>query len=254
MNVINELDKAIVMKAKTSWHGHHPKTAHSVTDFNFEEDGVFYGSCLRKQWYDWKEVEPLWETITPTRCYAREFGGYVQKFIEDLLALGGFLIQKEIKLPEVKIEGLTKPLHGRIDDILSRSDTLERTMLEIKSTHGRKFNSKQFGIMYHGPTRENIYQLGFYRKYYPETINAFHLIYFSREDFNRRDFQDEIDMWCPQQFDFKWWVKLETYLANKVLPKRDYRPAADKGRNAWSCKYCDYDAVCWDVHAELKGE
>jgi len=254
LNIINELDAAIVMKAKKSWWEHHPKTAHSVTDFSFEEDGKYFGSCLRKQYYDWKEVEPLWETINPTRCYAREFGSYVQKFVEDLLALRGFLIQKEVKLPPIKIEGLTKPLHGRLDDILSRADTMDRTMVEIKSCHGRKFNSKQFGIMYHGPTRENVYQLGMYKKYFPETIQNHHLIYFSREDFNRRDFVDTENMWVPTEFDFKYWVMLEDYLANKVLPKRTYRANADKGRSAFPCSWCDYDSVCWEIHRELEGE
>lgn len=254
MNVINELDKAIVQLAKKSWWEHHPKTAHSITDFDFVDNGIFYGTCIRKQYYDWTEVEPLWDTIKPTRCYAREFGKYVQKFVEDLLASQGFLIEKEVKLPEVQIKELTKPLHGRIDDIIRRVDSLEQTMLEIKSCHGRKFNSPVFGIAKLGPTKENKCQLGFYRKHYPEVLDAYHLIYFSREDFNRRDFIDSVDMWCPQEWDFRWWVKLEKYLCNKQLPVRDYRPAAERGRKAWSCVYCDYDSVCWDLHDTLEGE
>lgn len=254
MNIIDELDKAIVQRAKKSFWEHHPKTGHSITDYSFLSGGEYCGSCIRKQYYDWKEVEPLWDTIKPTRCYAREFGSYVQLFIEDLLKERGFIIRKEIRLPEIKIKELVYPLHGRVDDILETTDDMDKMMLEIKSTHGRKFNSKQFGIMYHGPTKENMAQLSFYKKYFPEEIKEHHLTYFSREDFNRRDFIEGQNMALPEKFDYTYWKILEVFLANKVLPKRDYRPAADKGRKAWSCVYCDYDAVCWDVHGALEGE
>ena len=260
MNIINELDLAIVARAKKSWHGHHPKSAHSVSNYPFEEDGIFYGTCLRAQYYDWMEVEPLWNTIKATRCYAREFGPYVQLFIEDLLHERDFLISKEIKLPEIKVPELTRPIHGRIDDVLSKMDSLTQYGLEIKSCHGRAFSSPRFGIMYQGAKRDNIYQVGFYKKYYPEAVKEWHLTYFSREDFNRKDFTEGATTF-PQEFDFKWWIKLEDYLANRVLPTRKYRVIQAQSkkkpvpeRERFSCSWCDYNTVCWDVHKGLEGE
>jgi len=250
MNLINELDKAIAKLNKGNWEKHHPKTAHYVTDYLFDYEGTIHGkSCLRKQYYDWNSVPPIWEDIESKRLYGREFGKYVQRFMEDLLMIGGYAIKKEVSLPEIKIEGLKYPIHGRIDDILLYADLMY--MLEIKSCHGRKVNSKQFGIMYHGADIDHKYQVAMYKKYYPNQMDEYHLLYFSREDFNRREFIAEDNMNLPEEFDFKYWKILEGYLEKKELPPRDIREDVAKGEKSWMCQWCDYKTLCYEVHKNI---
>lgn len=250
MNLINELDKAIAKLNRANWEKHHPKTAHYVTDYLFDYEGTINGkSCLRKQYYDWNSVPPIWEDIESKRLYGREFGKYVQRFMEDLLMIGGYAIKKEVSLPEIKIEGLKYPMHGRIDDILLFADLMY--MLEIKSCHGRKFNSKQFGIMYHGADIDHKYQVAMYKKYYPDQMDEYHLLYFSREDFNRREFIAGDNLNLPEEFDFKYWKLLEEYLERKQLPPRGIREDAAKGEMSWLCQWCDYKTLCYEVHKNI---
>jgi hypothetical protein len=250
MNVFDEVDWGVIHKAKLDWHERQPVKAFYMSNFDFVHEGKWYGTCLRAQWYTFMGVEPLWDTINPTNFYRRHFGAYVQQFVEDMLSYR-WLIHKEIKLPEIRVPELTRPIHGRVDDIIERSDSLEKIMIELKSTHGGKFTRKNFGIIYHGCPIENKYQLGLYKKYYPELMNEYHISYLSREDFNRKDFQEDL----PTEFDFKWWIKLEEFLANKTLPSRKYRANADKECPDFPCKkWCDYYSVCFQVHRDLDGK
>lgn len=256
VNIINELDMAIVKKSQESWERHQPKTAHSVTDYSFLSEGEYVGSCLRKQYYDWKAVPPIWEDLNPTRCYAREFGKYVQYFLEDLwVSLEGHTLRHEIKLPEIKVEDLRFPIHGRVDDLLYY-DSLE-LMAEFKSCHGRKFNSKAFGIMYHGADIAHKYQLAMYKKWYPKDFDEYHLLYFSREDFNRRDFTAGDNMLIPEDFDFEYWRILEDYIRVKELPPRKLRVNGNyddkKAQTTFPCGlgWCDYFSLCWKLHKNI---
>ena len=260
MNLINELDQAVLEHAKKSWHDHQPKKGHSVTDY-VPSGNSYEGTCLRAQAYAWMGVEPLWDMLEPKRLYAPAFGDYVENFLVDMLTKHrGWTAERQKKI-ELSVMELHYPIHGRIDDILTKNGN--KIVAEFKSCHGRKFNSKQFGIMYVGPDAAHLNQLGMYRACLEGNIKntkidvlpmegyEYHLVYFSREDFNRKPFVDGESMTLTTDFQWEWWMRLEDYLDKKVLPPRNFKSNPDKGREDFPCAWCRQVNNCWDVHDKI---
>ena len=257
MNLIDQTDEAVIARAKKNWADHQPKRAHSVTDYAYDNKGKYEGTCLRRQAYEWMAVEPEWSFVQPKHMYRAQFGDYVENFIIDLLK-DNWKIERQKRL-EIKAFELHNVIHGRIDDILTKWDEgavpgeakpKKTICLEVKSTHGRKFVSKQFGLKENGPDQGHLNQLGMYKKWFPYEYDdvEYHLLYFSREDFNRLVFIDGKNMVLPTEFDMKYWMVLEDYLSRKILPPRNYKTNSDKGKDEFPCSWCLYVGTCYELN------
>lgn len=258
MNLLDYTDLAIKERLVKAWKDHQPKKAFSFTDYIIDK-GTYEGTCTRKLVYEFLGVEPLWDFVKPLNAYRAEFGNVIEEYIEGLLKekLTDWRMERQIKI-ETKVMELARPLHGRIDCVLSQweaehsgpTDKPKKAIcLEIKSTHGRKFTNKSFGLKENGPDQLHLYQLGLYKRFFPYEWPdvEYHLIYFSREDFNRLVFVDGKNMTLPTEFDWGPWMRVEDYLEKKVLPPRNMKTNPEKGKDDFPCSWCHYVGTCWEL-------
>ncbi|MFW6120730.1 MAG: hypothetical protein ACOC80_07490 [Petrotogales bacterium] len=230
-NLIEKFDEGLILIWQDEWEKHHPRKSHYVTDISLTTEHGIVGSCLRKQFYDWKEYKPT--DLNPTRILYTEVGKILHKHLfKRVFERAGLKVEDELEL-ENRIDILHYPVHGRIDQIINNS-----IMLEIKTTQGKGITNKHFGVKYNGAKETQKIQLAYYRDYWKDAFEEYVFFFFGRDNFYRTAFllddREEYD-WNAA---YVRWHELEYYLKRNVLPLPDY------DTEKFPCSWCIYQSQC----------
>lgn len=229
--------------------------------------------CKRQLYYKMTGIEP---TNPPSvgGLLKMKMGNFAHDMVQELLDEAGLDFISEVSFKK-HIEGLTKPISGRLDHICVDKSDDSMGGIEVKSKYGRGVRDIQTRGY---PNQSDIEQVIIYFDCLPE-LDWFKLVYLGRDDMYRTEFHIDIrnDHVCcngkpvhvTAQELYDELRRLEEHVESKELPEQEYKQIVKNGecckkvqkngvvyKSDWQCGYCDYRDLCWkfDIEAYQSGD
>jgi CRISPR/Cas system-associated exonuclease Cas4 (RecB family) len=195
------------------------------------------GTCIRKTWYKYQDIEleeqDREEEVRMLKVFER--GNLLHEWITNRLRMhveeiGGTLREEvSIVMPDLKNNFV---IRGRIDNLIAKDNAYEiievKTTARIPSPKGRK-------IM---PMPHHVAQVMPYLLFSPSAKAG--ILYIEPNTLKTAFYEVNRDVFLMQEL----WAKandLHQSLLNNVLPHAE---AKLKKSEEWQCKYCEFSSVC----------
>ena len=248
------------------------KTSHYPSGIRIEYNNEVYGQCLRKLYYDFKNIEQ--SEIPEHGLLKMEMGNAIHNFIARQLReyleknYENVSLTEEFEL-EYREDWMDYPIRGRIDCLVEAEDL--RFAVEVKSTYGGGRKS----IFSEGapPKIEHVMQAALYlfiMQKLEKPLTFISLIYIARDNGLMKEYiireidselleeiliekldsnkviiaideRDNLFVFPFMRFDLVLdsIKKIEYHVKNEIVPERDYN------KEDWQCRYCPYNNICW---------
>jgi len=192
------------------------------------------GACLRKLYWDWKDVESDPTDARGLRIFRT--GSQMEDEETDIIEDMGLLIKSNFRFQlSPDLLGTKYKLSGEIDGLVWNPDMCRIEGLEMKTGYGYNFDKlvvKGNKSTKPAPKIEHVMQVMNYLTAF--NVDVFNIIYISRGDFGKKCYEvslssdghaliDGQQLW-PFTVSDVWnrFIDLEEYLAKEELPPRDY--------------------------------
>jgi len=257
MNFVDLINRRLVeeeekrQKAERTRKGHYPTSASILTS-----NGNVVGECLLKIYRDWNGVKPT-NPFAPDTLQKLAWGNLFHDWATTILekeCLDGRLNKLERKVKfQSKVDGLTYPISGEIDNIVNGS-----VGLEIKTSYGKFFFSKD-GLLNSGPKLMYLMQVLCYLQVRKD-LEYFVMLFLARDigfkvqyniyrdgtgiktvRFNRGAKEEKKYPEITFERIIARWQKLEEHLVAGKEPERDYQY-----KTKYPCCYCIYHDMCYE--------
>ena len=254
MNLIDKLDKYLLIEKRRERRSHHPS---DIT------------SCMRQLYYKWNNIQSS-DPPSAGNILKMRAGDWAEIILEKWLSyevsqggIDGYQQQAEVTAQPGDLE---YPIHG-YQDFIVHEDTCSYG-IECKSSFGRGIKEIQQKGM---PKEEHILQTYLYMVYYDMPL--YYIIYIARDNGYRTQFElrlygDKLYI-DGKQYDIDLGYYLdrlktaESTIGGEIAPDREYKAVVKDGeikdkvqrdtvayKSDWQCRYCNWRTRCWNKTIE----
>ena len=228
INLLRKLDGYLQNYSGKERKSHYPSQASVKTP-----QGII-GKCLRAQWYSWKGEAPT-NPIPISNIWKLRIGDSIHAQIARWLRKLEYQVKEEYFF-EQKIDNLSHPIHGFIDDVIVFPDINEFYSVECKTSWSKFFTNAKDGVAKKGPRLSDLLQVLVYLSCVKE-LKGCYMLYVARDNGQRFQFyvelfEDGLGNFIKvgdrliKDFTFddvilRWW-ELESFLRRETKPPADY--------------------------------